>query len=82
MFVGVHPARHEDRGVADCIHQSAVGELTTPCPLPVEADMRALGRNAVYDPEQTLDVWPHLRFGRGVRAVANYGWSRYAALTV
>jgi hypothetical protein len=36
-------------------HSSHIAFLT-PCPLSVEADMRALGWNAVYDPTETLAV--------------------------
>jgi hypothetical protein len=37
---------------------------------------------SLLDLEQTLDVWQHLSVWTAVRAVANCGWSRYAALTV
>jgi hypothetical protein len=47
--------------------------------LVVNASARAFSHD--QDPEQTLDVWPHLRFGP-VGAIASCSWSCYAALTV
>jgi hypothetical protein len=55
-------------------------DVRYPVAIGVKRTLRGSAKIDANDPEQSLDVWPHLRYWTAVRAIASCGWSRYAAL--